>query len=219
MADETEDDQVDYHLGRFFALTDGIFAIAITLLVLGLALPAGLSGSALDSALGNLAPSLLAVALTFLVIARLWVSHQRVFNIVRRLDRAVVALNFGYLAPLVLLPFATEVLADYGNRTLGVVLYAIPVAVCALVMAALWTYLAARPRLRAPHTARHDMFEQAVRSLATAVVFLASIGVAVISPTAAEFFWLALFVSDQVALAIAGRLRRLRRLRRDHRAR
>ena len=100
---------------RFEAFSDGVFAFAITLLILGIALPSDhrLSEAQLRSALLGLWPSLIAYALSFGVIAIMWQNHQALFRRVRRIDRMTVFLNLLLLAGTAFIPFATSTIASY----------------------------------------------------------------------------------------------------------
>jgi Endosomal/lysosomal potassium channel TMEM175 len=75
-----DDEAAEEGIGRILALSDGVFAIAITLLILEIAVPAMTGDSGLPRALLGLWPRYLAYALSFLVIARFWVSHRLAFR-------------------------------------------------------------------------------------------------------------------------------------------
>src|SRR3954447_15525455 len=98
-------------VGRLVAFTDGVFAIAITLLVLNFDEPNGPDSQLLHQ-LTDQWPALLAYFLSFAVIGRFWIIHHRVFAVVRRLDGGLLTLNLLFLAFVVLIPFTTEVLGD-----------------------------------------------------------------------------------------------------------
>lgn len=100
-----EDDQAAPEgIGRILALSDGVFAIAITLLVIQIALPAT-AGADLPSALLRLWPRYLAYVLSFLVIARFWFSHHLAFRLITRYDGILVWLNLVLLMFVAFLPF------------------------------------------------------------------------------------------------------------------
>lgn len=100
---------------RFEAFSDGVFAFAITLLILSFSLPGDhrFSERELRSALLGLWPTLIAYALSFGVIAIMWQNHQALFQRIRRVDRVTVFLNFILLAGTAFIPFATNTLASY----------------------------------------------------------------------------------------------------------
>src|SRR5918998_4086960 len=83
----------DVGLSRLLALTDGVSAIALTLLVLGLAVPANLSGDALDRAFDDLRAGGYAAALSFFVISVFWMDHHRMFRVIERCDERLLRLK------------------------------------------------------------------------------------------------------------------------------
>ncbi|WP_412537919.1 TMEM175 family protein [Longispora sp. K20-0274] len=97
-------------VGRLEAFSDGVFAIAITLLVLEIRLPAG-EGDLLGRLL-HLWPSYLAYVISFLLIGMIWMNHHRMFHHIRRVDGTLLGLNVLLLMSVSFLPFPTHVLAE-----------------------------------------------------------------------------------------------------------
>jgi uncharacterized membrane protein len=188
---------------RIVAFTDGVLAIAITLLVLNLEVP-DVPDSQLADRLVDLWPQLLAYVLSFAVIARFWFIHHQFFGSLARFDSWLVSRNLLYLALVVLVPFTTEVLGEYGNQSVAVAVYAAIMALAALVN---WSML--------NHAVRHDLIREEERAATQAfgaraalgipAVFALSIPIAFVSPTAAELFWLVAFVARQRRVAARGR--------------
>jgi len=102
--------------GRIEAFSDGVFAIAITLLVLGIKVPRaydlGTSGS-LGLALIHLWPSYLAFVTSFASILAMWVSHHGIFSLLQRCDHAFLYWNGLLLLFVTFMPFPTALLAEY----------------------------------------------------------------------------------------------------------
>ncbi|WP_064745420.1 TMEM175 family protein [Pseudonocardia acaciae] len=104
---------------RLEAFSDGVMAIAITLLVLDLKVPphaeaaGNTTAHGLAAALGHEWPSYAAYLVSFLVIGIIWINHHAMFTQVRRVDRAVLFTNLGLLMVVSLIPFPTRLLADY----------------------------------------------------------------------------------------------------------
>jgi uncharacterized membrane protein len=100
---------------RFEAASDGVFAIAITLLVLGLAVPVvhPATQGALSRALIALWPNFLAYVLSFAVIGIMWNNHHMLFRSVARIDRTTFFLNLLLLGITAFIPFSTAVLGTY----------------------------------------------------------------------------------------------------------
>ncbi|HEX5711765.1 MAG TPA: TMEM175 family protein [Solirubrobacterales bacterium] len=180
----------EIEFSRIVAFSDGVFAIAITLLVLALDIPDHLHGESVADALWEQRENLLAYALSFAVIGRFWIVHHRFFSEVTGFDNRLLGLNIFYLAWIVLLPFSSKVLGDHGGETATVVLYAVNLS--GVVITGLWMEADAR---RAGLTAigADEHREQRVRAGYIAAVFLASIPVAFIAPNLAPLMWLALF--------------------------
>lgn len=192
---------------RALAFSDGVFAIAITLLVLSLRAP-HLSGPHLDSQLRHALQKdgdvLLGFAISFFVIARFWLIHHRMSLLLRRVDGRFLVINLVFLASIVFLPFPTEVLGLYGGTTTAVVFYAATMVCVGGLSYALWRH-AGDARLMAPMS-EPERREAIERSVIPAVVFATSIPIAFATTTGAQLWWLLLLVSH--------RLRRTRAWRR-----
>ncbi|MBV8117208.1 MAG: DUF1211 domain-containing protein, partial [Candidatus Eremiobacteraeota bacterium] len=121
---------------RFEAFSDGVFAFAITLLILGIVLPpfkALPSEAQLRAALVGLWPNGLAYALSFAVIGIMWQNHHALFRLVARVDRMTVFLNLLLLAGTAFIPFATSVLGTYPAMHTSTFLYGLVLTYCATV--------------------------------------------------------------------------------------
>jgi uncharacterized membrane protein len=112
----TEDD--DAGLGRVLALSDGVFAIAMTLLALDLRIP-DVSNKDLPHALADNAGAYLAFLLSFFVISRYWLNHHRMFRHIVRVDGGMMRINLLLLLVVAALPFPTAVLSTTATRPLG----------------------------------------------------------------------------------------------------
>lgn len=99
---------------RLEAFSDGVIAIAITLLVLEIKVPTELpEGTGLWSALGKQWPSYLALVTSFTVILIMWINHHRMFSHIGRVDTMLFLLNGGLLLGITILPFTTALVAEY----------------------------------------------------------------------------------------------------------
>jgi uncharacterized membrane protein len=99
--------------GRLEAFSDGVLAIAITLLVIEIRPPTHESGVSLASALWDQWPSYAAYFVSFMQIGVIWLNHHRVFQAVRAVDGTLLVLNLLLLMWVALIPFPTAVVADY----------------------------------------------------------------------------------------------------------
>jgi uncharacterized membrane protein len=180
---------------RTVALSDGVFAIALTLLVLSLSVPRLMPGhtSLLSHRLLGQHDQFVAYGISFAVIALLWVRHHLTFRTLRRIDGTVTGLNLAYLALVAFLPFPTRVLADYGEEPSAVLFYAATGAVLSL-LAGLIRFHVTRAGLVHPSRA-HELGDREHWAI-TPAVFIASIPVAYVNPTAGKLFWLLLLVTS-----------------------
>jgi uncharacterized membrane protein len=132
---------------RLETFSDGVFAIAATLLVLDLHLPSRVSSGGLLHALfaGHELAAYAAYAVSFLIIGITWLNHHSVFRQVREVDRAVTIINLLLLLVIAFLPFPTHVLATYlntggANAHAAAFFYSLVMAVMSLLWASLWWY-------------------------------------------------------------------------------
>ena len=136
---------------RFEAFSDGVFAFAITLLVLGIILPAFKNpptDKELADALLHLWPNILAYMLSFAVIGIMWQNHHALFRLIERIDRRTVFLNLMLLSVTVFIPFATSTLGVYPSMKSSTFLYGLTLTSSAIVFNLLLDHLA---RARAFH--------------------------------------------------------------------
>lgn len=150
-----------YRSDRLLAFSDGVFAVAITLLVIDLHLPAippDSGEAALLAALWDMVRKLLVFAFTFLIVGMSWLGHHRKFTYIDRVDGWLLWMNLLYLLTICLIPFASSVLAEHGSSRAAFALYAGVMAMTDLVSAAMSAYglqerfvgerVATRPGLR-----------------------------------------------------------------------
>lgn len=129
---------------RVEAFSDGVIAIAITLLVLELKVPDTDSVAALAKALLAEWPSYFAFLLSFMTIGIMWVNHHRIFNLVRRVDHKALILNAALLLTISVVPFPTALVAHqlgHPGDWLAVLIYSLWGLIIALVFTALWRYI------------------------------------------------------------------------------
>lgn len=199
-AKQREGNEIEF--SRIVAFSDGVFAVAITLLVLKLDIPGGRPHSEIGSLIWDQRENFFAFVLSFAVIARYWLVHHRFFGEVRAFDPRLISLNMLYLGSIVLIPFSSDVLGEYGGQSASVILYAANLS--AVVLIGLWmTADAQRAGLTTTDPAAQR--ESWIRSAYIAAVFLCSIPLALVTPTLAQFLWLVLFFDPASWLASRGR--------------
>src|SRR5262245_54029584 len=141
--------------GRVLTLSDGVFAIIITLLVLEIHVPDLAQGQSLVDAGREIRPSFVAFLISFVVVAIAWAGHRDLFALIRRTDRGIVWLNVLYLLPLSILPFGAAMLATYEGDPIALRLYGLVVVATVVTRLAVWVYATNRTHtLIAPVDAR-----------------------------------------------------------------
>ncbi len=188
-AESPQERAFDY--SRTVALSDGVFSIALTLLVLNIGVPVLAAGhhGELGHALLDRRQELISYVISFVVIGFLWTRHHQFFRSLARLNQTVVLMNLAYLGLIAFVPYPTRVLGIYGGESAGVILYASTIAVLAALAGAMRIY-AQRARILTDTGARE--LGGGWEPFAAAAVFLVSIPIALISPEAAQLSWLAL---------------------------
>ncbi|HJX78308.1 TMEM175 family protein [Glutamicibacter sp.] len=114
--------------GRLEAFSDGVIAVAITLLILDIKVPEPEVGKNLADELVALWPNMLAYLISFVAIGIMWLNHHTMFNRLARVDHSIMVLNLFLLLCIVTLPFSTSLLSTYlndpGDGTLAAIVYA-----------------------------------------------------------------------------------------------
>ena len=184
--------------------SDGVFAIAATLLVLEISVDTARTQD-LGSALLHLWPSYLAYATSFITIGIIWMNHHSCVDTMRRVDRPFLFLNLLLLMTVAFLPFPTRLVADYLQRPgeqSAVYAYAATFTVMALIYNAWWRYASTGRRLIG-----ENVPESRVRAISRAFnpglpIYALTLLVAVFSPLASVFltFAIAAFYLPSAAL-------------------
>jgi uncharacterized membrane protein len=194
-------------LGRIAALSDGVFAVAMTILVANLPVPrdtGDLGAMSLGLALVKLLPQLKTAAIGFFVVALYWWRHHEFIRVLARCDLRIMWLNFLLLFNIVLTPFATRLAGAFHLDPLTVQLYAGNLALIGLVQAVLWWCAAREPGILKPEIDKRKP-RRAIAVLAVfVVIFLASIPIAEISVSAAVWSWLLLIPAGWLRARIGG---------------
>ncbi len=186
-----EENEVEF--SRIVAFSDGVFAIAITLLVLNLHVPAHVHGDDLNAILWDQRQDVLAYALSFAIIGRFWVVHHRFFSSVVGFDSRLLGMNLFYLGWIAFFPFSAQVFGDHAGDAAAVVLYAINLSGITLVGMLM---MADARRAGFSEMSAEEAREGRRRATFIAAVFLASIPVALLDANVAPVLWLTLFVDS-----------------------
>ncbi len=192
---------------RVEAFSDGVFAIAITLLVLTLAVPTyekASSAPELRRALLDQWPTYVAFVISFLTILIMWASHHNIFSLIRRVDHVFLLLNGLVLMGVTLVPFPTQLLASHlGHPGGGVAaeVYCIIALFISFAYNALWYW--AR---RGGHLLEPDVSPQTLRAVTrqyavAPAVYVVALGLALVNVWAS----IAIFIGVSVYFAIPTR--------------
>jgi uncharacterized membrane protein len=143
---------------RTEAFSDGVFAIAITLLILNVTLHR--SGS-LGHDLLQLWPSYLAYAVSFVTIGIMWINHHTIYRHIERVDRIFLILNLMLLLCIAFVPFPTRIAAEFArsdsDRRAAALLYGITMTTTAVFFNSLWLYASRGGRLLSPNADRREV--------------------------------------------------------------
>jgi uncharacterized membrane protein len=184
-------DRDSVEFSRTLAFTDGLFAIAMTLLVVDLAVPVlhdTDSVHELADALGDDTATFISFFISFAVIGRYWLAHHTFISQLARMDRGLIALNLVYLAFIAFLPFPTALLGKYFENPLSIAVYAVNVAAVSGMEVVLFSRAQARGLLQ--KKLPRDVYRYGVSmSLSPVLFFLLSIPIAFVSTTLAVCFW------------------------------
>src|SRR5215212_11872431 len=144
-----------FGVSRIAGFSDGVFSIAITLLVFGLQVPDianPTSAKELAESLGELAPQFEAYAQTFLIVGAFWVGHHRAFRRIARDDDRLVWINLLFLLTVSFMPFPAMLVGRYPDNRVSVLVMSGSLAAVSLTYAGVWAY-GRFGGLFVPHTA------------------------------------------------------------------
>ena len=174
---------------RAEAFSDGVLAIAITLLVLEIRVPDVPRDSTLTRELFHLWPKYAAFAVSFVTIGIMWINHHAMFDRVAAVDRRLLFLNLLLLLSISFVPFPTAVLGDYVRDAdaghAAAALYGANMLLVGLGFLAMWRYLLGHPELRTPELGDDGVRDALRRTIIGPVLYASSIVVALVSAEAA----------------------------------
>ena len=194
---------------RLLALSDGVVAIAITLLVLQLNVPSPSALTDPDSAsklaveLGKGADQMISYVISFYVIAQFWLVHHRVFRRITGQQEGLAWWNFAFLFTITVMPFTSDLLGKFSENPLAIDIFAANLLL-ATVATELTVIYGRRKDLVTPETAQQTRAAQ-YRVAASMFVIAVSIVLAWVNPAVAKYCWLLLAVAPRLADRWSGR--------------
>jgi len=183
-------------LERVVGFSDAVFAVAITLLILTIVVPEVSDIGQLRQELVDLWPKFMGFFISFVIIGAFWVSHHSMFAMLRRSTPGLLWMNLFLLMFVVLLPFSTDLMSEYGSSVLAVVFYDINMLIVALCLGFLWWYASYRNNLAdesaTPAVKKHLLLVY----LSMSLIFSLSIAIAFINIPASQYFYFALIPAN-----------------------
>lgn len=182
-------------LDRIIALSDAVFAFSLTLQAVDLVVPDLKPGeiSEISRQLLGEWPRFLYFLLTFFITSAFWFSHHRNFRFIRRYDDILMKLNLYYLLFIILMPFTTKLLNEYGQIQISVIIAALSYAIPGLILSGMWHYASRGHYLIDNHIPPEFVKLTNIKNITTPLVFLLSIPFSFIHPTYSMYFWIILF--------------------------
>ena len=184
-------------MSRLHALTDGVYAIGMTLLVLELHVPDASSPGELVRGLAALGPSLFSFALSFAVLGVYWVGNAASLARQARVDRPALLLNLLQLFFISLLPFTTAILGRYPDESAAVIVYGAHLVALGLTQYVHFAYVRRSPHLLEHPISSRDAAAATRRIMFGPLMFLIAMAVALVSPRtgyAIYFFVLLVYI-------------------------
>ena len=178
MGDKTSRRVHGLTLDRLKNFTDGVLAIVITLLVLGINIPEGhnFSEQGLAPFLWRLKEDVIMYAASFWLIAAYWVQHHAVFQYLRYCNRTLMWLNILFLFPITLIPFLTKLKVVYRTDEQVVIPFGAAFMASGLILLGIWRYVISHPELLEPP----DLDPSVVRSMTRRILMGPVISVAAV---------------------------------------
>jgi uncharacterized membrane protein len=188
MAHSAHDDPAAHHTDtlRLEAFSDGVFAIAITLLIIEIGIPHVDTNSSLTRALLHLWPSYIGYVVSFLTIGVMWINHHHMFKDIVRVDHTLVVLNLLLLLGIAFVPFPTAVVAEYIRddryRLEAALTYGATFVVISVFFNMLWLYASRGKRHIDEHVSDARVRSRTVRYLPGPLLYGVTLPLAFISP-------------------------------------
>jgi uncharacterized membrane protein len=193
---------------RTEAFSDGVFAIAITLLIIEVRPPDSEAGD-LAGDLVSLWPSYAAYVVSFVIIGIIWVNHHEIFSRITGVDRPLLFLNLLLLLTVAFLPFPTALLGEYiragDNSHIAAAVYSANMTLIGLAFIAMWTYLVRVPSLLAPEVGLEEARRARRSATIGPVIYGLSIALAFVNAVACLIVYAGLALYYAISFTVGGR--------------
>ena len=185
--------RLDFQIDRLSFFSDGVFAIAITLLIIEIKVPVieHASNEALSHSLSEMSLKFIGFLISFAIVGHYWSVHHRIFGYVKKYNSPLLWVNLGFLCSVVLLPFSSGLLGEYSSDLhlyVPYVVYVINICLTGLMNCWLWLYISNPRRQFLTHTISDARIRLGLyRSLIIPLVFIISLVVFYINPFISRF--------------------------------
>ena len=211
-----QDDTSIPGIDRLLALTDGVVAIALTLLVLQLQVPANTivtdanSPSELWHALNIDGSELTSYLVSFLIISQFWLVHHRTMRDMRGHSEGLAWRNFGFLLALTLMPFTSDLIGRYGSNPVAITLFAVNLALISLASQWIVLYAASHDLVQDGRRSPHDELAARIRVTLVLAIIGLSLILAWTAAAEAKYAWLLFLVAPPVSVRLTQMVERSR---------
>jgi uncharacterized membrane protein len=201
--------------GRIEALTDGIFATVMTVLVLSLSVPSIVVSSNPDLVVGlyvlSLGSVVLSYVMSFLILAVFWVRHHNLFHFIKNVDSVFIWLNIVFLLTVGFIPVSTELVGRYPNAEVSAVIYGVNLIATGVCVQGIWLYATRRGLLIRGDLLSEEVTERINRRLrAGPLIYFGAILLSLITghPQIAIAIYVIALVYYVIVSSFGGRLRK-----------
>jgi uncharacterized membrane protein len=195
--------------GRTEAFSDGVLAVAITLLVLDIGVPESHVRHFWYS-VGHIWPTYLAYLTSFATIGGLWMAHHAIFSRLAYVDRTIMSMNLALLLSVSFLPFPTRLMAEAlritSSERAAVIFYGGCLLISSLLLNAIWRVIAARPQLLQPNVPDSEIREILRATTPNLGFYVSAMLIAIVAPRASAFAYLVVAITLIVPIPGTNRL-------------
>jgi uncharacterized membrane protein len=188
---------------RLEALVDGVFAFAMTLLVIGLSvpdIPKTEAATELPKHLATMFPEFLSFIIAFFILASFWIVHHEHFHFLRSVNKIVLWLNVLILIFVVLVPFSTNLSGDYSHVQIAALMFHANMLILGLLFLIQWQYIIRRPALLDGPVCRDRARDSALARISIIIAACTGMAITLYSPANSMFAYL--FVPIAIRLLI-----------------
>lgn len=187
---------------QILILSNGVFAISFTLLVLNIDVPATATHQTVMELIRDLQPEFIAFGVSVFVIGLIWRVHQNLFDEFSDLDGTLIWCNFVYLATVALIPFANQLFSQYQADPLSYVVFAVLLIVIFLLDSLMLSYAKHTALIRPTPRSDAHIRSELLRGFVSILVFTVSIPLAFVLVEWTPLIWIGSLLADEALIRI-----------------